>query len=155
MEPRTSTPAAKLRAIRTLANAGVPVMVLVAPVIPGLNDSEIPAILAAVKEAGARKAGWVMLRLPGAVGPVFLEWLGRTRPEALQKVEGRIRDVRGGKLNSPVFGERMRGKGEITRQISEVFRLFARRYGLDSDMPPCDCTRFRPPASRSGQRRLF
>jgi DNA repair photolyase len=155
MEPRTSTPAAKLRAVRTLADAGVPVSILVAPVIPGLNDSEMPSILAAAKEAGAMAAGWQMLRLPGAVGPVFLEWLGRTRPDALRKVEGRIRDVRGGKLNSSTFGERMRGTGEAAHQIRELFRLFARRHGLDGELPPFDVTKFRPPASRSGQRRLF
>ncbi len=155
MEPRTSTPAARLRAMRTLAEAGVPVMVLIAPVIPGLNDSEMPAILAAAKEAGARSAYWQLLRLPLTVGPVFLEWLSRERPDAFQKVEGRIRDARGGKLSSAAFGERMRGTGEMARQIGDLFRLFARRHGLDGDLPPCDCTKFRPPVSRSGQRRLF
>jgi DNA repair photolyase len=155
MEPRTSTPAARLRAVRTLAEAGVPVMVLIAPVIPGLNDSEIPAILEAVKEAGARAAYWQMLRLPLAVGPVFLEWLKRERPDAAHRVEGRIRAVRGGKLGNAAFGERMVGTGEIARQIGDLFRLFARRHGLDGPLPALDCTKFRPPRSRSGQRRLF
>ncbi len=155
MEPRTSTPEARLRAVRTLAEAGVPVMVLIAPVIPGLNDSEMPAILAAAKEAGAASAYWQLLRLPLTVAPVFLEWLGRERPDALPKVEGRIREAHGGKLNNAAFGERMSGSGEMVRQIGDLFRLFARRHGLDGDLPPCDCTKFRPPCSRSGQRRLF
>jgi DNA repair photolyase len=155
MEPRTSAPAARLRAVRALAEAGVPVQVLVAPVIPGLNDSEIPAILATVKEAGARSAGYQLLRLPSTVAPVFLEWLERERQGERRKVEGRIRGVRGGKLNRAAFGERMRGTGEMARQIGEMFRLFAGRHGLDHKLPRCDCTRFRPPASRSGQRQLF
>ena len=155
MEPRTSTPVGRLRAVRTLAEAGVPVMVLIAPVIPGLNDSEMPAILAAAKEAGATTAGWQLLRLPSTVGPVFLEWLGRERPDALRRVEGRIRDARGGKLNNAAFGERMVGTGEMARQIGDLFRLFARRHGLDGDLPPCDCSKFRPPLPRSGQGRLF
>ena len=155
MEPRTSTPAARLRALRTLNDAGVPAVALIAPVIPGLNDAEIPAILAAAKEAGARAAYWQMLRLPLTVAPVFLEWLQRERPDALNRVEGRIRDVRGGRLNSPAFGERMRGTGGLARQIGDLFHLFARRHGLDNKLPPCDCTKFRPPAGRNGQRRLF
>jgi DNA repair photolyase len=155
MEPRTSTPEARLGAVRALADAGVPVMILIAPVIPGLNDSEIPAVLAAAKEAGARGAGWQLLRLPSTVAPVFVEWLKRERPEAAGKVEGRIRDVRGGKLNNAAFGERMRGTGELAKRIGDLFRLFARRHGLDGDLPPLDCTKFRPPISSSGQRRLF
>ena len=155
LEPRTSAPAARLRAVRELSAAGVPAGILVAPTIPGLNDSEIPAILAAAKEAGARGAGWQMLRLPLTVAPVFLEWLRRERPDALRRIEGRIRDVRGGKLNNAAFGERMRGTGELARQIGDLFRLFARRHGLDGPTAPLDCTKFRPPADRRGQRRLF
>jgi DNA repair photolyase len=155
MEPRTSTPGARLAAVRALAAAGVPVVVLMAPIIPGLTDSEIPAVLGAAKEAGAAAAGWVMLRLPLAVAPVFLEWLRRERPDAARRVEGRIREVREGKLNNAQFGERMRGKGEIARQIGALFRMFARRHGLDGGLPAFDCTRFRPPRSRSGVRPLF
>ncbi len=143
MEPRTSTPAARLRAVRVLAEAGIPVRVLVAPVIPGLNDSEIPAILAAVREAGAGAAGYQLLRLPLTVAPVFLDWLTREQPNRVQKVEGRVRDMRGGKLNDAEFGKRMSGNGEMARQIDELFRLFAGRYGLDGELPPYDCSRFR------------
>jgi DNA repair photolyase len=98
MEPRTSSPAARLRTIEKLATAGVPVHVLVAPVIPGLTDSEIPAILAAVKEAGAYSANYVLLRLPLTVEPVFLEWLQRTHPLQKSKIEAWIRSTRGGEL---------------------------------------------------------
>jgi len=155
LEPRTSTPAARLRAVRTLAEAGVPVCVLVAPIIPGLNDSEVPAILAAGKEAGAGAAGYVLLRLPLTVAPVFREWLERERPERLSRVEGRIRNVRGGKLNDAAFGTRMCGTGVLAQQIGDLFSMFARRFGLDGKLPPYDCSHFRPPLPKSGQLRLF
>lgn len=155
MEPRTSTPAGRLRAVRGLSAAGVPVRVLVAPIIPGLNDCEIPAILAAVHEAGARGAGYQLVRLPLTVAPVFLEWLARTHPDRAAGIEGRIRDMRGGRLNLPEFGQRMRGEGEAARQIGTLFRLFARRYRLDGDLPPYDGSHFRPPVASSGQQTLF
>lgn len=155
MEPRTSAPQARLRAVRELAAAGVPVRILIAPVIPGLNDSEIPAILAAAKDAGAMGAGTIMLRLPWTVAPVFLEWLARTHPDKKDRVEGRIRAMRGGKLNDPRFEQRMCGSGEIAAQTRAMFKLFAARYGLDGELPPYDCSRFRPPRSRTGQAWLF
>src|SRR5439155_26727688 len=99
------------RAVKALSEAGIPVRVLVAPVIPALTDSEIPALLAAAKDAGAGAAGYTMLRLPVTVAPVFLEWLERTHPAHRQRVESCIRDVRGGKLNDPEFGRRMSGSG--------------------------------------------
>jgi DNA repair photolyase len=129
--------------------------VLVAPVIPGLNDSEIPAVLAAVKEAGATAAGYVFLRLPLAVAPVFADWLGRAFPDRVEKVLGRIRAARGGRLNDSTFGARMVGTGELADQVRAMFRLFARRHGLDRDLPPYDCSRFRPPPDGRGQGRLF
>ena len=155
MEPRTSTPAARLRAIHALVEAGVPVGVLVAPVIPGLNDSEIPAILAEVGKAGARTAGYVMLRLPLAVAPIFTEWLERTRPDRRDRVLGRIKEARGGRLNVSAFGARMRGTGERAGQIAALFRLAAKKHGLDRRLPELDSSRFQPPLPRSGQLRLF
>jgi hypothetical protein len=116
MEPRASAPAARLRAIRELSTVGVPVRVLVAPVIPGLTDAELPAILKAARAAGARSASYVLLRLPGAVGPVFLDWLARVRPEAKGRIEARVRDTRAGRLNDPRFGSRMAGTGELAEQ---------------------------------------
>jgi DNA repair photolyase len=155
MEPRTSAPAARLRAIRELRAAGVPVGVLVAPVIPGLTDSETPAILAAAAEAGAQTAYYQLLRLPLTVQPVFLEWLQRTHPLQAKRVESMIRSTRGGELNCSEFGQRMNGAGQIAEQIAQVFRTFARKHGLDRDLPSPDRAEFRPPRLRSGQMRLF
>jgi DNA repair photolyase len=155
MEPRAAAPAARLKAVRGLADAGVPVRVLVAPVVPGLTDAEMPSILAAAKDAGARSAGFILLRLPLAVAPVFLDWLERTRPGKSGRIEGRIRDTRGGKLNDSTFGRRMSGTGEVANQIRRLFQVFTRRLGLDGGLPPYDCSRFRPPADARGQGRLF
>jgi DNA repair photolyase len=155
LEPRTSIPSARLRAIGMLAEAGIPVGVMLAPVIPGLNDAEIPAILQAAADAGAMTASYILLRLPLTVEPVFQEWLRRTQPLRAERVLGRIRETRGGKLNSSTWGERMAGTGEIAEQIGNLFRLFRRKHGLDRKLPPQNCTLFRPPVPRSGQMRLF
>ncbi len=154
MEPRTSIPVARLRAIRTLAEAGVPVGVMAAPVIPGLNDSEIPAILEAAKDAGAKSAGYVFLRLPLTVEPVFREWLQRTQPLKAERVEQRLKQSRHGKMSVSNWGERMRGEGEIAEQIGKMFRVFSQRVGFEG-MPEFDSSQFRPPVPRSGQLRLF
>ncbi len=155
MEQRTSTPAARLRAIAALRAAGVPVRVMIAPVIPGLTDLEIPAILKAAQEAGATAAGYVMLRLPLTGAPVFSEWLERTQATRRDKVLAWIRGVREGQLNANAFGTRMRGSGEIADQIGAMFRAFARNYGLDRELPPLDAAQFTPPQSASGQLRLW
>lgn len=155
MEPRTSPPSARLRAVRELSEAGVPVNVMVAPVVPGLNDSEIPAVLREAAAAGAGSAAYVLLRLPLTVQPVFLEWLARTEPMRAARVESLIRSARGGKLNDAQFGRRMRGSGELAGQIGQTFRVFARKYGLDGGLPPLDTSQFRPPRPSSGQLRLF
>jgi DNA repair photolyase len=155
MEPRTSTPAARLRAIAALRAAGVPVRVLVAPIIPGLNDTEIPAILEAVRAAGAQHAIFTMLRLPLTVAPVFLEWLARTQPGRAEKIEGRIRGMRQGRLNNPQFGARMRGSGAIAEQIGRLFRVLAARHGLDRGLPPQDCNRFRRPGEQPESEQLW
>ena len=155
MEPRTSIPSARLRAIEMLAEAGVPVGVMMAPVIPGLNDSEVPGILEAARNAGAMTASYILLRLPLTVEPVFKEWLERTQPLKAERVLGRVRETRGGKLNSSTWGERMIGTGEIADQIKSMFRLFKRKHGLDGRLPPLICSFFQPPLPRSGQKRLF
>jgi DNA repair photolyase len=118
MEPRTSPPSARLATIGALAGAGIPTGVLVSPVIPGLTDHEMPAILAAAAAAGASFAGHAALRLPYAVAPLFEEWLTRHLPEKKDKVLSRIRSIRGGKLNDSRFGKRMRGEGIFAEQIS-------------------------------------
>ncbi|NUQ62495.1 MAG: PA0069 family radical SAM protein [Pirellulales bacterium] len=155
MEPRTSTPAARLRAVRALAEAGVPVGAMISPVIPGLTDHEIPAILASAAEAGARTACHVLLRLPATVQSVFLEWLDRTRPASRARIESLIRSTRDGKLNSAEFGRRLQGTGEMAEQIASLFRTFARKHGLDDDLPPHRRDQFRPPRLPGGQLRLF
>lgn len=155
MEPRTSTPAARLRTVSELAAAGVPVRVMVAPLIPGLNDSEAPAILEAAAQAGASDARYTLLRLPLTVEPVFREWIRRVRPLQAEKVEGLIRQTRRGKLNRSDWGERFVGTGQIAEQIAKMFETFARRLGLDQGLPPYDCSRFWPPKPRTGQLRLF
>lgn len=155
MEPRTSIPAARLRAIEMLAAAGVPVGVMTAPIIPGLNDHEIPQILSAARDAGAQTAGYVLLRLPLTVNPVFREWLQRVRPDHADKVIGRIRQTRRGKLNRSAWGERMTGSGPIADPIGKLFKLFRKKYGLDQPLPDYDRGKFRPPPDASGQLRLF
>src|SRR5262249_50233683 len=109
LEPRTATPIARLRAVRELSRVGVPVQAMLAPLIPGLTDSEVPAILSAAKDAGARGAGFVIVRLPYAVAPIFMHWLQQHRPLAAERVEGLIRGIRGGQLYESAFGTRMRG----------------------------------------------
>lgn len=155
MEPRTSSPAARLRAVAGLAAAGVPTMVMTAPIIPGLNDHELPALLAAAREAGACSASFVLLRLPSTVRDVFLDWLRRRRPNEASKVENFIRSTRGGKLNNPNFGERHRGQGEMAKQITQTFRVFAKRNGLDREIGPLNAEAFRPPRPIGGQLNLF
>lgn len=157
LEPRTATPQAKLRAVRELSAAGVPVRAMVAPVIPGLTDNEIPAILQAAAEAGARGASFVMLRLPYAVAPIFSQWLRTHRPLAAERVESLLRGMRGGKLYKAEFGTRMRGSGPYAEGIARTFAVFKKKLGLDADWPELDTSQFRPPEVPGGSRqgRLF
>jgi len=130
MEPRTSPPAARLAAIRALSQAGIPTGVLVAPVLPGLTDHEIPSLVTAAVEAGAKFAGYVILRLPYAVAPLFEQWLERHFPDRKDKVLNRIRSMRDGKLNDPQFGSRMTGQGIFAEQIGSLFEVACRKAGL-------------------------
>jgi DNA repair photolyase len=130
LEPRATRPRGRLEAIRQLSTAGVPVSVLVAPIIPGLNDHEIPAILAAAREAGAVHAGYVMLRLPHGLPELFGQWLRAHYPERMERVLSRLREVRDGNLNDPRFGSRMRGQGPIADAIATLFRLTYRKLGF-------------------------
>lgn len=156
MEPRTSTPKARLAALEKLSAAGVPTFLMTAPTIPGLNDSEIPDILRAGCAAGAQGASYVILRLPTTVREVFFEWLERQLPDHAEKVKGRIRATRNGRNNSAEFGKRMRGTGSIADQISQTFKVFAAKYGLDnSKLTPLDSSQFRPPKAASGQMSMF
>jgi len=155
MEPRTSTPCARLRAIRELNDSGIPTHVMVSPIIPGLNDSEIPGILNAAKEAGAWSASYILLRLPLSVREVFLEWLERAQPQAKDRVMSRIRSTREGELSSSRFGDRMKGSGELADQIAQTMRVFSKKYGLDRTPDPLETSHFRPPKQSSGQLHLF
>jgi DNA repair photolyase len=149
LEPGAAAPERRLGTIRRLAAAGVPVGVMVAPVIPGLNDEEIPAVLAAVAGAGATSAGWVLLRLPGSVKAVFEERLRAALPERADRVLHRIREAHGGALYDPRFGKRQRGEGEIAASIASLFDAAARRAGLMGR--PCAVatrTPFRRPRSQ-------
>ncbi|MEI8379960.1 MAG: PA0069 family radical SAM protein [Planctomycetota bacterium] len=155
LEPRTSSPEARLRTIKALSDAGIPVRVMTAPIIPGLNDSELPSLLEAAAQAGARHASFVMLRLPMTVEPVFLEWLARSEPLKRDRVVALVKSVRGGELNSATFGERMRGTGQIANQIKQTFQLFARKHALDQSLPKLETRHFIRPADSSGQMHLF
>jgi DNA repair photolyase len=132
LEPRASRPSRRLDAIAQLAAAGIPVRVLTAPIIPGLNDHEIPALLKAAAQAGACGAGYTIVRLPFAVAPLFAEWLERHVPGQKEKILGRIREMRGGALYDAKFGRRMRGEGPAAEQIKALFQVAKRRAGLDS-----------------------
>ncbi len=148
MEPRTSPPAGRLAAVETLSRAGIPVGVLVAPVIPGLTDHEMPSIIAAAVHAGAQFAGHVVLRLPYAVAPLFEQWLTRHFPARKEKVLNRIRAIRGGKLNDPRFGSRMSGEGIFAEQIEAMFAAACRKAGIEGNSLKLFTSAFRQPADR-------
>jgi DNA repair photolyase len=135
MEPRASSPAARLAAVRQLASAGIPVHVMVAPIIPALNDHEAPAILEAAAEAGAVGAGYVMLRLPHQIKDLFLDWLARTVPDRAAHVESQLRAMRDGDLYDAQWFTRQRGNGARAEQIAQSFKVFKRRFGLDRPRP--------------------
>ena len=152
MEPRTSQPERRLAAVETLAKAGIRVGVMVAPIIPGLTEHEIPTILQAVSERGAQFAGMTMLRLPLAVEPIFLEWLRRERPLQASRVIAHIKDVRGGQMSSSNFGERMRGTGPAAETMRDLFKMYRKKFGLDAPIPPLNVHAFQ---RREQQGQLF
>jgi len=143
LEPLASQPARRLATIEELAKAGIPVGALIAPVIPGLTDHEMPAIISAVARAGAVAAGYVPLRLPYGVAPLFEEWLTLHRPLQKEKILNRIRDIRGGRLNDPNFTTRMQGSGPYAEHISELFEISCRKADLNSSRPQLSAGAFR------------
>jgi DNA repair photolyase len=147
MEPRASHPLRRLAAIEMLSQAGVPTGVLVAPVIPGLTDHELPSIITAAVQAGARAAGYVTLRLPHGVGPLFEQWLTQHFPDRKDKVLHRIRAIRGGQLNDPRFSSRMRGEGIFAEQIAALFALACRKAGIDERGSVLSTAAFRMPSN--------
>jgi len=136
MEPQAPPPARRFEAVRRLHEAGVPVGVFVAPIIPGLNDRDIPRILEQAAAAGAQSASYTALRLPGSVEPVFLQRLRDAMPLRADRIINRIRDIRGGQLNDSRFGQRMRGSGNYWESIRSLFAISKARYGLDREFPP-------------------
>ena len=156
LEPRCSAPARRLHAMRTLSDAGVPVGVLVAPVIPFLNDHQIEAVLETAWEHGARQAGYVLMRLPWEVKELFKDWLERHYPLKAQHVMSRVHAMRGGRDNDPDFGSRMRGTGQLADLLAQRFRKACLRLGYNAGQRnrSLDTTQFRSPA-QSRQRSLF
>ncbi|HUF61658.1 MAG TPA: PA0069 family radical SAM protein [Verrucomicrobiales bacterium] len=145
LEPRASSPSFRLDAVRRLSAAGIPVGVSLAPVIPGLNDHEMLGILEAAAAAGACMAFYTIVRLPHGVKDVFVAWLERHAPEKKEKVLGRIREMRGGALNDPRFGSRLRGEGIMADGIEAMFRAGIRRFGLERSPGPLHTGAFRRP----------
>jgi DNA repair photolyase len=155
MEPRAATPEKRLDAVARLAAAGIPVGVMVAPIIPGLNDVEIARILEAAAASGAKTASWVLLRLASPLDELFTHWLDRHYPERRDKVLHRIRETRAGRLSDSTFGKRMRGEGEYARQIAALFEASARKHGLAEPLPPLTTAAFRRPPERGEQLSLL
>ena len=155
MEPRAAGPGRRLAMIRALADEGVPVGVNIAPIIPALTDHEIEQLLAAAAQAGARRAGYITLRLPGEVSPLFAEWLERYCPDRARRVLGRVRELHGGRDYDPTFGKRMTGEGVHARLIARRFEAGCRRYGLTTAGRDLRCDLFRLPPRAGDQLNLF
>ena len=155
MEPRAASPTRRLAAIEALAKAGVPVGVMVAPIVPGLTDHETPMILKSAADAGARFCGYVVLRLPYAVKDLFTRWLEDHYPDRKEKVLNRVRDLRNGKLYDSAWATRQRGEGEFAEQFEAIFKLAKRRYGLDKPFPSLSTEQFRRPVREGDQLSLF
>lgn len=155
MEPRAAQPLRRLETIRRLAQAGIPVGTLIAPVIPALNDHEIEATLEAVKNAGATSAGCIPIRLPHELGTLFEDWLRQHEPGKADHVLSLIRQMRGGRLNDPRFGARMRGSGPYADMIRQRFQVASKRLGLNEKEMALDCSHFIPPRADTPQMALF
>jgi DNA repair photolyase len=155
MEPRAPTPERRIQTIRALDEAGIPVGVLASPMIPGLNDSEVESILKESAEAGARSAGYILIRLPLELKDLFTEWLETHYPTKASHVLNLIRETRGGALYESQFGKRMRGTGQYADLLEQRFDVARRRFNLDPGPAPLDTTQFRPTATPEGQLPLF
>ncbi len=155
MEPRAATPERRLGAVRQLAAAGIPTTVMFAPVIPGLNDHELEAVLERAAEAGALSAHYVLLRLPLEIKDLFAEWLESDHPDRARRVMSLVRQTRGGAAYQSDFGKRMRGDGPVADLISARFAKARKRYGLDQRSPPYDLSKFRVPPKAGDQMGLF
>lgn len=155
LEPRTASPQRRLEAIAALAHAGVQVGVMAAPMIPGLNDHELEAILRQAKAAGAQRAGYIVLRLPFEIKDLFESWLRDHAPDRADRVLKLVRDLRGGQLNSADFGTRMRGQGPLAELLEQRFRVATRALGLDENWPELRADLFAAPPKRGDQLKLW
>jgi DNA repair photolyase len=155
MEPRAATPPKRLEAVRRLSEAGVPVVVMFAPCIPGLNDHEMEAVLEAAAEAGACGAGYVALRLPMEIKDLFKEWLATDHPDRAGRVMSLVRQMRGGKDYDSQWGKRMKGEGPLAALMSRRFAAAKKRYALDAALAPLDFSQFRIPPKAGDQMQLF
>ncbi len=152
LEPRAAAPERRLAAIAALSAAGIAVGINIAPVVPGLNDSEIPAIVGSAATAGARSADWLLVRLPPPVDELFVDWLQQNFPERCRRLLGRIRECRAGRLSDARFGHRHRGEGPYAEHIAALFGAATRRAGLERPLPPLSAAAFeRPGASAVAQ----
>ena len=149
LEPRTSSPLRRLEAVRALREGGVRTTALIAPVIPGINDHELPQIVEACAEAGAESVGYILLRLPLTVAPIFEDWLERHFPDRKRKVLHKLQQLRGGRRNDPRFGHRMRGTGPLADHIRSVFQVAARRCAVDGPAAPLSTAAFRRPGEQA------
>jgi DNA repair photolyase len=155
MEPRAATPPKRLEAVRQLSAAGVPVIVMFAPCIPGLNDHEMEAVLEAARDAGAAGAGYVALRLPLEIKDLFKEWLATDHPDRAARVMSLVRQMRGGKEYDSQWGKRMKGEGPLAALMSRRFAAAKKRYAFPDKLPPLDLTQFRVPPRAGDQMSLF
>jgi DNA repair photolyase len=155
MEPRAATPERRLGAVAALAEHGVPVVVMFAPVIPGLNDHEMEAVLERAAKAGAVGAGYVVLRLPREIKDLFREWLEASVPDRAKRVMSLVRQMRGGRDYDANWGQRMKGEGPIAEMLGRRFAIAKRRFALDRPSPQLDLTQFRRPALPTNQPDLF
>jgi len=155
MEPRASTPVRRLDAIRLLSDAGIPTGVMFAPVIPAINDHEMEAVLSAAAHAGAKEAGYILLRLPLELGGLFEEWLEEHYPDRKSRVLSRLRELRGGRLNDPRFKHRMKGKGLEAELMDKRFRNLCRRLRLNEGKVTLQTEAFKKPVLQGGQYSLF
>jgi len=155
MEPRASSPPSRLAAVRSLAQAGIPVGVLIAPVVPGLTDHELEHIAAAAAEAGATEAAYILLRLPGEVAELFREWLETHYPLKASRVMNLLRDMRGGRDYDSDYRQRMAGSGVYADLLKQRFRRICSKHGLGAERRQPDVSAFRVPQPRSPQLGLF
>ncbi|MEM5544638.1 PA0069 family radical SAM protein [Sulfitobacter sp. AS92] len=155
MEPRAPAPQRRLQVIRKLSEAGVPVRIMASPMVPALTDPELEAILTAGRDAGARHASWIMLRLPREVSPLVQEWLATHYPDRAERIMGRLRDMHGGKEYDASWHKRMRGEGPYAQMVAQRFDLAVKRLGLTRAGVPLRCDLFRPPSEKGDQLSLF